>query len=365
MEASITETFFALPKQEFPITLSNDIKDFSQQDALYHLALQKNHRAKKLKHHFAGRQPKKIFIGADLQGFRFQLPGHEVVQLDKGFFNDTDPALRAEKRAQLEDSIVIINNNDMGRGGGAPAFGDFYVKCEKTIFAIWDWDNHHWLDNSTFAAAHADLYVPAHHENLYFLTRYNWCTAGPVYCGTVQWPRAFLASQVGNMVSAERSNEPLGKHVGYASFTFRNRAVSTLSQTYPSIGFSSHSFHARTLEDRLNEWIAHKTHWIIPVLNDVPIRLFDALISGGIPIVPESLRYLPPVKDISREHILFYTPEDILSPEIVVNRAIQMFDDGGIDKLVERHRYALDHHHGDQRIAEILGHLREKFELTA
>jgi hypothetical protein len=365
MEPSITETLFALPEQGFPITLSNDIKRFAQQDHFFHLATQKHTRSKKLNEHFAGKAPKKIYIGGDLHGFSYQHPGVEVVQMDKEFFNDTDPALRAAKRAQLEGCMVIVNNNDVGRGGGAPNYGDFYVQCDKTIFAVWDWDNHHWLDNSTFAAAHSDLYVPAHHENLYLLTRYNWCTAGPVYCATIQWPRAFLASQVANMVTAERSNEPLGKHIGSAPFSFRNRVVSTLSQRYPSIGFSTHSFHGRTLEDRLNEWIAHKVHWIIPVLNDVPIRIFDALISGGIPIVPESLRYLPPVNQISRDHILFYTPEDIINPERIVNQALKMFDEGGTDQLVERHRYALDHHHASGSIGQIVRFLNEKFGTTA
>lgn len=363
--SQITEAMLALPDAGFPNTLSTDIKRFAQQDQFFHLALLKNHRSKQVAAHFTNHPVRKIFMGADMRGFDYQVPGHEVAYLERDFFMEPDPAKRQAKREQLEGTVVVLNNNDVGRSGGAPNYGDFYTSCDRTIFAVWDWDNHHWLDNSTFAAAHSDLYVPAHHENLYLLTRYNWCTAGPVYCATIQWPRPFLAGQVAHIATATRSNEPLGMHVGYPAFNFRNRVVSTLNQKYPSIGFSTHSFHERTLQDRFDEWVAHKVHWIIPVLNDVPIRIFDALISGGIPIVPESLRYLPPMLGISREHILFYTPEDIVAPDRIVQQAVRMFDEGGVDKVIERHRYALDHHHASGRIDQILNMVAEKFSLTA
>ena len=103
----------------------------------------------------------------------------------------------------------------------------------------------------------------------------------------------------------------------------------------------------------------------MPVLNDVPIRIFDALISGGIPIVPESLRFLPPINRIPDGHILFFTPDDIVAPQNIVQRAIRIFDEGGIDKIVERHRFALDFHHASVRIDEILRFVADKFALSA
>ena len=182
-----------------------------------------------------------------------------------------------------------------------------------------------------------------------------------MYCSTVQWSREFLARQLPQLITTERSNDPLGKHIPYGPFTFRNRVVSTLNQRYPSIGFSDRSFHVRTPEERLQEWAAHKVHWIVPVLNDVAIRIFDALITGGIAIVPESMRLLPPIRQIGRDHILFCGPDDIMNPGPLVARAQALFDAGGADKLAERHRYALDHHHGDQRMREIMGCVNELF----
>lgn len=81
-------------------------------------------------------------------------------------------------------------------------------------------------------------------------------------------------------------------------FWHLNRVISTLSRAFSSIGFSIESFHGRSKEDRLQEWCSHKRHWIMPVLNDVPIRIFDALLTGGSPTVPESMRSLPSVNKI-------------------------------------------------------------------
>jgi hypothetical protein len=117
----------------------------------------------------------------------------------------------------------------------------------------------------------------------------------------------------------------------------------------------------RTPDERLEEWYSHKVHWIAPVLNDVAIRIFDALSSGGIPVVPASMQFLPPIRGINRDHIVFSTPDDIMNPKPLIERAVAMFDAGGADGIVARHRYALDHHHGDQRMADILRAVKEHF----
>lgn len=362
MSSTIASIFQRIENKPLPVAQSSACVTFSQAESFFHLAAAKNSRAETLRAHFAKVGFGKVFLSGNINGFGCQIPGCKVQYLEKGFFMETDDAVRAQKRAMLQDAVVIVNNNDVGQGQAQ--YGDFFSQCEKTIFVAWDWDNHHWLDLSTFLAAHSDIYAPGHHENLYLLTRYNWATVGPVYCSTVQWTREFLADSLPMLISAERSSDPLGKHIPYGPFTFRNRVVSTLSQTYPSIGFSDRTFHVRTPQERLQEWAAHKAHWIVPVLNDIPIRIFDALITGGIPIVPESMRYLPLVRDIDREHIVFCTPHDIMDPQAVVNQANALFDTHGRDGLVARHRLALDHHHGDQRMQQIMAFVREKFAAT-
>lgn len=355
----INQLFASLPNANLPARHANEYVEFTQNETFFHLQVAKDARLAALRAHFARTGMRKLFLSANLSGFDCAIDGIDVEILEKNFFQEDDEVRRAAKKALIEGGVVILNNNDAGTPEARHAYADFFGDCTTTCFIAWDWDNHHWLELSSFLAAHSDIYAPAHHENLYLLSRYNWAIAGPVYCSSVQWPRKQLTEQLADMLTAERSSAPLGMHIPYGQFNFRIRVVSTLHQHYPSIGFSDRTFHVRTPEDRLKEWYSHKTHWIIPVLNDVPIRIFDALVTGGIPIVPASLAFLPPIRAIPRQHIVFYSASDIVDPARVVARANALFDEGGRDAMVARHRYALENHHGDFSVKQMLDYAAE------
>ena len=364
MGSAISSFFSNFTERNLPVAQVSDYVRYSQSESYFRLAALKNERSVRLINNFAAHGVKKVLISANLSGFDFKLKGLDSGILEKGFFHETDPAAIEIKKSMLEDAIVIVNNNDVGHNNGMPHYANFFNQCDRTIFAVWDWDNHHWMDLSLFLAVHSDLYIPVHHENLYLLSRYNWKIAGPIYAGTVQWSKEFLDDHLPEMIGTKRSDAPLGMHIPYSPFQFRNQVVSTLSQHYPTIGFTDRTFHARSPEERFTEWCEHKSHWIVPVLNDIPIRIFDALITGGIPIVPESLRFLPPVAAINREHIVFYTPQDILNPNAIVAEATKLFDSGKNEGMLERHRYAIKNHHGDVCMHQILGFVAEGFGLN-
>jgi len=343
----ITDLFYALPDNDFAARQASDYIAATQHERFFHLARAKQARMAALGAYFSRAGLRKILISDNLRGCAFADPKVPVEYLDKDFFARADPA---REKPFLDGAVVIVNNNDVDMAG----YAKLYDFCDRTCFIAWDWDNHHWLDLSVFLAAHSDIYAPAHHENLYLLSRYNWLTCGPVYCACVQWSRAFLADRLVTILTTERSPEPLGKHIPYASFLFRLQVIAILQQHYPSIGFSDRTFHNRTPESRFAEWCSHELHWIVPVLNDVPIRIFDALITGGIPIVPESLRLLPPIDAIDRQHILFYGADDLLAPQKLVARGHALFQHGGRDGMVARHRFALERHHGECRMRQML-----------
>ena len=352
-----------MPDLNLPNRQVSEYMKFGQSDLFFHMAVAKDSRISTLKSHFSRHNLHKVFLSANLGGFGCSIDGIDIEVLEKNYFLEDDIVRRKTKMDTLEGCVVIINNNDVGTPESRVAYAEFFETCTTTCFIGWDWDNHHWLEVSTFLAAHSDIYAPSHHENLYLLRRFNWLTCGPVYCTTIQWPRNFLAEHLHAMIEEQRSNDPLGMHIPYTQFSFRIQVISTLNLHFPSIGFSSHSFHARTPEDRLKEWYSHKTHWIMPVLNDVPIRIFDALVTGGIPIVPNSLRFLPPVNNIPRDHIAFYSPTDIVNPKALIDRSNNLFDESGHDGIKARHLFALQHHHGSNSVHQMLNYAAEALEL--
>lgn len=360
----IAQLFAGIANPDLPAQQVSEYMRFAQSDSFFYLAAAKAARIAQLKANFAQRGFNQVYLSANLAGFSCAIDGLKVDILPKDFFTVADAQSFADKQAQLAGCIIIINNNDMGTPALKAAYARFFEVCTNTCFIAWDWDNHHWLDVSTFLAAHTDIYTPAHHENLYLLSRYNWLIAGPIYCSSVQWSSLFLKENLSYILSADRSEAPLGMHIPYAQFSFRIQMISTLNKHYPSIGFSNHSFHQRGPLDRLKEWTAHTSHWIAPVLNDVPIRIFDALITGGIPIVPTSLQFLPPVAFISREHIVFYTPADIIDPQAVVARANHLFKEGGDEGRLARHQLALKQFHGDYSVRQMLGFAAETLDIV-
>ncbi len=62
---------------------------------------------------------------------------------------------------------------------------------------------------------------------------------------------------------------------------------------------------------------------------------------------------------IPREWIAFYSAADIVNPQAVVDYANRLFDEGGKDGMVARHRYALEHHHGDVSVRQMLACAQE------
>lgn len=324
-----------------------------QDNALFQLAFLKQQRLTSLRAIFGGRPLHKIWLSNNIRLLENSFAGIATGYLEKGFFAAQDEAGIQEQAALLEDSLVIVNNNDAHHAGNIDRVSEFFRHFKRVIFVVWDWDNHHWLSLSYPLAAISDIYCPSHYENLYQLTRFNAATV-PVPCGIVQWPAAFLEAHAAELLQVERSDQPLGRHIMYGGFQYRNQVIATLSQRYPGVGFSTQQFHELTPEQKFEEWLRHKLHFIVPVLNDVPIRLFDAWVTGGIPLVPESLRFSPVFADVNADDIAFYSAADLIEPAALVARACRLFDDGGAAAIRRRHHYGLTRHHGDERIRQMV-----------
>ena len=325
----------------------------SQNEDLYNLLLKKNQRNRQLKDSLKQNYSGKIYLTDHI----FHAVRHKPKNSQIEFFNmQTAPE-------SFENSIVILSNNNVMVNNNLDKFITLYLKSPSSVFAIWDFDNHHWFALSGMLAAISDLYVPTHADNLEPLSRYNNIMAGPVTSGVIQWPKEFLEENLDIITKTERSNNPLGTHIEYPQFPLRMKNLKTLHRTLPSVKLVDGSYHSRSMIDRFTEWCSHKSHWIVPVLNDAPIRIFDALITGGIPIVPRSLKYHKDVINLW-DHVVFYDYEDIQAPWEVTNKANQLFDSAGEQGVLDRHRLICYNHHVDNRVETILKAIEDEYEIS-
>lgn len=318
----------------------------------FQLNILKDKRKKILREYFLTNKVRKIFLTQRIKKLKPYLYGQMIQILPDDFFisdNDID-----NKRREIEGSIVFANNNDIHMSGETSIFEKIVRSSNKTIFCGWDWDNHHWLGLSCKFSGIVDLYFPSHCENLYQLTRFNDEAANVLPCATVQWSEDYLRSNFAKIIAGNRCDDLLGMHIFYDFFKYRVAVINKISEFSPKVGFRNSDFHDLTDDEKLLEWSAYKAHLIVPVLNDAPIRLFDAWNTGGIPIVPNSLKPLIMKHNPSQDDICYYGAEDILNFTSKMNEAIFKFNLHGADGIRRRMGYGINHHHGNRRLEDMI-----------
>ena len=258
--------------------------------------------------------------------------------------------------------IYLLNSNEVTKAG-LQNYINTYLKSPEAIVAIWDFDNHHNLAPSFAMAAFCDLYIPCHEQNLGQMAHLNDSIAAPVSAAVIQWSRPFLTDNLTKILTAPRHTQPLGRHLIYKGFWTRNSNVEKLSKWFDHVGPIGDHYHQLNHEDRLHEWTSHMAHWVLPTFNDVPIRIFDALITGGIPLAPLSLRQHPSLSSF-KEHILFYDEADLADPWPITHAANERFLSQGTDGILQRHRLAMEQGHVDARVAQMINLIQDHFDST-
>lgn len=277
------------------------------------------------------------------------IDGREVVKKGIEWFQSLN---EGESDSLFQSAIVLFTNNNFAELGHA-AYQAMVERYPSNLYIIWDFDNHHWLQNSARAALLADLYVPAHYDNFFLISRFNAFSLEPTNIGVVQWKSDFLRQKLPDILAFERTDEPLGHHTAW-NFPYRLKVLQTFATKLRHVGVASPEFNYRTPSERLAEWCSHKSHVVIPVYNDLPIRIFDALITGGIPILPRSLQGWVRLGGIAEDEAVFYDALDIVEPVNVVRKANALFDSSGKLGMMRRIEKALSMFHCDTRVGDIV-----------
>jgi hypothetical protein len=250
---------------------------------------------------------------------------------------------------RLDNSLLILNNNDICNASCYRVINKIKEHSTNLQICIWDFDNHHDLTNSMRLLFLGDFYFAAHQHNYDFLRRASSVFMGILPASVIQWSKEFLISSLPHILSVPRSNALFGAHIYHPKFPRRNKIIDSISKDFPNVCFSNLSYHNRTAEDRFAEWCNYKIHFIAPVDNDLPIRLFDALITGGIPLVPIQLKTLLHALSVDR-FVVFYDELDLDLLHLKVEEAITKFDEDGVEGMKQRINSIINHHHIDARI---------------
>ncbi len=263
-------------------------------------------------------------------------------------------AILVELQANPTPAFVILTNNVLAKIG----LTEFLQLRELTphcLYIIQDYDCHHWYRLSAQCALLADLYVPAHFHTPPYVNLLATHPLHTIPIGSIQWSMDFLLANLPLICSQDRPTSIAGKHSLYSRFPLRNKLIATFSKSFPEVGFTdTHQFHQWTQEDKLRDWTRSSLHLVVPVSCDMPIRVFDALVTGGRPVVPYTMAQWLTTAGVPATAFECYGPREVLDPQGVLARWLKNAKEVAQTDVLEQLAEALNQLHVDAILKKLI-----------
>ncbi|WP_448563011.1 hypothetical protein [Trichothermofontia sp.] len=235
-----------------------------------------------------------------------------------------------------------------------------------TLMIVWMFDNHLAYLQGLRTATAADFIFPSHKYASGYLPTPAACLASHVPLCCIQWSREEANQFVERFALTKRSNQLLINYVDYP-WSPRSQVLHAIKDNMPEANVylmppdDRSRYFSKSRSERYQEWIEHKSTLILPVDRDLPTRVFDGLLAGQVLIVPETLadfdRVFP--RELQSQLGIIRIPNlEISTIREAAARAIQVFDEQGIDGAIARYRYVLENHMLVNRVDLILKTLK-------
>lgn len=266
-------------------------------------------------------------------------------------------------KKNIEGSIVIINSNDLFKKNSIKKYQNLVRSCTETIFALYLYDNHHIISTSVLFASLSDIVITAHPHHSYLLSNYCSYVISPICAPIYSWSMPEILKYEENIFNMNRKFDLGGSFNKYEQFTLRNEIIySLINKSFNwDIKFNnlhhSDNYQNKTPAERILEWTSYKTSLIVSTQDDIPIRFFDSMLTGSIPIVHNILKnQIESLEGIQyiKNHICWFTEYDLIDFEEVVERATKLFDSHGLSGIRERTTWAMKFHMRESTIHEIV-----------
>ena len=258
---------------------------------------------------------------------------------------------------------MVLVGNTLVQPSMLPDWRALFSGSESPIGVFWNHDNHHSFDESLRKTSCFDVVVPGHPNYTDYLLASGATLLSFVPCGVGQWSPDFISRNYHRWEQLPRSEELDGGFVLYSNRNgYRNRLIKALSEAdFPCVVrgqvFGVDSYRKNDSEENFKEWMSYKCSIAIPVNNDMPIRIFDALATGQIPVVPawlDGLDHVISLEDQEKLPIIKYYDSSLASIRAAHALAIRLFDEGGPEGARARSNYAISTHMRVHRYRDIL-----------
>jgi len=233
------------------------------------------------------------------------------------------------------------------------------------FYFVWFWDNHHHPVDNLRAAMLADVVFPSHWYNRQYLNHPCVLPGVHVAACSRQWSPQLIAKHYPDGMSTTRSDAIYGGYGLYAYSPRRNEFIKAFAAQHPnaaSVLGDVNKYFEVPIQERLRQWVSHKVHLVVPVNCDLSSRVFEALITGQIPIVPDDVTDLDRVvpADVQRSlPIIRYKAFDINSATLAYRHAIDRFNVDGAAGVQRRFEFASQFHSLGARLKVFADFIRD------
>lgn len=260
-------------------------------------------------------------------------------------------------------SVVIVTNH--GAEEEAEALWELRKQLgDEAIIAIWLWDNHAAHVGNLKAVLAADFVFPSHAYMADYLHTPASLVSQHIPLCAAQWTRAEAETFFKDSTTAERHHKLLVNYVMQAiASPLRRRVLEEYRDGLENADVFLMNQETRSRyfdlspQDRFRDWASYKGTIIVPMGHDLSTRVFDALLAGLVPVVPEGIDDFEQVipRDV-QESLGIVRVESLELPAVRegARRALAIYDSMGVVGAQTRHAYVLDNHLLPNRITEML-----------
>ncbi len=237
------------------------------------------------------------------------------------------------------------------------------------LYFTWMWDNHHHHIYNMRTAILGDVVFPSHwHAHRYLNHPMMLCGPHIPLCSR-QWSAHQIVRNYPNGLPVIRADGIFGGYGRYKWLRGRNEFIEQVMKECPNNALSLvdvDDYYQLPIAERLAAWINHKVHLVVPVARDLSARVFEALMTGQIPLVPDDIPDLDRVisPELQRSlPILRWKIGSVESVRAAWRDGIARFNSEGAIGVARRHAFARDHHSLTARLAAFATFVRKPREL--
>ena len=283
------------------------------------------------------------------------IPGINLVQAEIDYFDDPSATADIYLNPGYEHNIgplwAVIQRGQIG------------------VSSCWFWDNHHLFKSTMRAAMLVDVYFCAHAYAGDYTNELGRYGGGIPLCGTF-WSQTLVETVMADVAGRPRSDHLYGGYNCYPEFAQRTVYLQACQAAVPlndlklwmhGLPREQHLYYAMSHEQKLRDWCGYKVCLCVSFGSNMTMRIFEALLSGQIPImVGDILDFgqVFPAEDVASLPILMVPADDVQAVAQAHREALQRFDAEGPAGIDRRSAYALARHMPRNRIVQMVEAIR-------